>query len=142
MPQKFLNKLKKINKKIFSIILLKWIFTFGSIISGVFINIYVYKNFNSIESVILYNIWLYSFLFIWFSFFGILISKLKIDLKKLFYFSYFNFIVSFLILIFLKNLFLSILFFAFFYWIWMWNYYAAIGFYELRETKEKIRDFY
>jgi len=121
---------------------LKWIFTFWNIITMTFVNIYIYKLFDSFEYVTFYNILLYTSLFIWFSFFWYFIWKFNINIKKLFYLSFLNFLISFLLLFFINSDFYWIIFFTLFYWIWMGNYYCSIQSYEIKDISDKKRDFY
>lgn len=140
--KQIIKKYKKLNLESKSMIYLKWIFTIWNIFAITFINIHIYKIFNNIEYVIYYNLWLYTNVFIGFVFLGYIVWKLNINIKNLFYISYINLFISFIILFSITNNTIAVIVFTIFYWIGMWNYYCATNSYEIKEVKSKNRDFY
>ena len=76
-----------------------WIYGFGSIITGTFVNIYIFKVHNSFIEILFYNVAFFSATFIGFSLFGWIMSILQGNIKNMYYLSYVLFIVSFLFLL-------------------------------------------
>lgn len=133
---------KQLNIKNKSLIYLMWIYFFWHIITWIFINIYVFKLFQNIISVLAYNLVLYSSALIGFSLMGFVISALQKNIKISFFLSYISFMLSFLVLFIFRDAHYMVFLFAFLYGFWFWNYRCAIHTYELKETSQEQRDFY
>lgn len=137
-----IEKLKNLPLSNRSMVYLMWIYEVWSIISGIFISIYVYKLNNSLTDLILYNIFFFLWIFIWFVIFWWFLSILKREIKKIYYISYILFILSFSFIYFFNEISYSIFVFALFYGIWAWCFWLAVHTNELSNIKNNKRDFY
>ena len=139
----FFTKLTTLDKYSKSILYIKFIFIIWTIISLTFVNLYVYKIFNnSIEYLIYYNIFLYTWMFLGFSIFWYIFLTFNFNVKNLFYVSFISLFTSFLFLLFVENDILRILLFIIFNSTWTWVYYSASHAYEIKNIKAKNRDFF
>ena len=142
MFKKFINNFKKLPQSNKSMVYLMWIYWVGSIISGMFINIYVYKINNSIHDAIIYNAIFYTSALVWFSVVWQIMWVLGKDIKNMYYLSYILFILSFLEIFLLKNT----LVWAYIFWIlyafWNGSFWNAVHTQELNNIEDKNRDFY
>jgi len=142
MFKKLLSKFIKLPDSNKSMVYLMWIYWVWWIIWNFFINIFIYQKNNSIEDVIIYNLFFILSTFIWFSILWYLFSLFRKDIKYMYYFSYILFIISFLILFINKELYFFILIFAILYWLWNWMFWCWIHTQELFFVKDKYRDLY
>ncbi|MDD5212944.1 MAG: hypothetical protein PHG82_00745 [Candidatus Gracilibacteria bacterium] len=138
-----LQKFKNIDQNHKSLIFLNWIYTIGSIISGVFTTFYVYKLFgNSIEILLYFLIFYFIIVFIGFSGIGAIFAIYKKDIKNLYYLSYLLFFLSF-ISIFLSNFSIYFIFFYYlFYGLGNGAFRCAVHTQELAHIEDAGRDKY
>lgn len=137
-----LHKLKELPLSNRSMVYLMWIYQVWAIISTIFINIYVFKLNNDILDVILYNILWFFWIFIGFSWFWLIISYLKKEIKNLYYLSYIFSIISFIFIYIFNNLDYSIFIFAVIYGISCWCFWVSLHANELSNINKDKRDFY
>ena len=125
-----------------SMIYLMWIYWAGSIISSMFINIYVFKFNNEIYQVAYYNIIFFTSTLIWFSFVWYIMSILKKDIKNMYYIWYIFFMCSFVILFILQNKLFGTYIFWVLYGLWNWSFRNAVHSQELINIQSDSRYFY
>lgn len=142
MLNHFLQDFKKLPLSNKSMVYLMWIYNFWLIISWIFINIYVFKIFDSIEYVILYNMIQFTWCVIWFFGIWLIMSIFEKNIKNMYYLWYWLFISSF-VLLFLFNWEKNIIFlFWLLFWTWEWAFWNAVHGQELKNIEDKNRDFY
>jgi len=142
MLKKTLKNFKKLPESNKSMVYLMWIYWFWTIVSMIFVNIYIYKLNESLSNLITYNIVFFTTVVIWFTFIWYLMSVFKKNVKNLYYFSYFFLILAFILLLLFWDNLLWIYMFWSFYGFWVWTFRSAIHTYELSNIKDSHRDFY
>ena len=143
MLQKFLTSFNTLPLSNKSMVYLMWIYGFGSIITGTFVNIYIFKVHNSFIEILFYNVAFFSATFIGFSLFGWIMSILQGNIKNMYYLSYVLFIVSFLFLLVYwgYQTWYIYLFWALF-GLWNGSFWNAVHTQELKNISDSDRDFY
>ncbi len=142
MFKKFIQNFNKLPLSNKSMVYLMWIYWVWQLIVNIFINIYIYKINKSLESVIFYNIFFYTFCLIWFSWIWYFMSVFRKDIINMYYISYISFILSFILLFLLNNSIYWIYLFWTIYWFWTWAFWCAVHTQELKNITNKNRDFY
>ena len=142
MFKKFIKDFKDLPKSNKSMVFLMWIYSIWSIVSWLFINIYVFQINKDILDVIYYNLVFFTSTFIWFSVLWYLMSLYRKDIKLLYYVSYILFISSFLSLLLFQTYIFSIFIFGIIYWLWTWTFWCAVHTQELVHIKDNKRDLY
>lgn len=102
MIKSFIQTFDKLPKSNKAMVYLMWIFYAWSLISNIFVNIYVFKINNSLFDSIIYNIIFISSKILWFSWIWYIMSLLKKDIKNMYYVWYIFFILSFILLLIFK----------------------------------------
>ncbi|MDD3302757.1 MAG: hypothetical protein PHN31_04310 [Candidatus Gracilibacteria bacterium] len=138
---KFIKKFKDLSKPSKSMVYLMWIYRIGSIVSSVFINIYVFKFQKNLLDVVFYNGFFLTFCLLGFSGLGLFMAALKRDIRFMYYIAYFLFILAFVI-IFLIGGYLGIFLFAILYGLGNGIFRCAVHTQELSNIKDKSRDLY
>lgn len=133
------NKLPLSNK---SMVYLMWIYWVWELITGIFINIYVFKLYNSFENILIYNMIFFTATFIWFSGLWLLMSVFKKDIKNMYYISYILFILSFLELFVFKWTLFWVYLFSGIFGLWNWIFRCGVHTQELKNILNKNRDFF
>ncbi len=141
MIKKFINDFKKLPKSNKAMIYLMWIYNAGGIVASVFINIYVFSLNKEFLDVIYYNIIFLTTTFIGFSWVWTIMSIYRKNIKNIYYFAYFFYILAFL-LIFIFKWYLWVFLFASIYWLWFWMFRLAVHTQELVNIEDKTRDIY
>lgn len=142
MIKSFIQTFDKLPKSNKAMVYLMWIFYAWSLISNIFVNIYVFKINNSLFDSIIYNIIFISSKILWFSWIWYIMSLLKKDIKNMYYVWYIFFILSFILLLIFKWNIYSTYIFWLFYWLWAWSFRMAVHSQELKNIKNETRDFY
>ncbi len=142
MLKNFINTFNKLPQSNKSMVYLMWIYSVWTIISGIFINIFIYKLQNNFSYNIYYNLVFFTFTFIGFSGTWWIISLFKKDIKNMYYLSYIWFILSFIFLFILKTNLIWIFLFTIIYWLSFWMFWLAVHTQELKNIQDKNRDFY
>lgn len=140
--QAIIQKYSELNKKNKSLIYLMWIYAFGHIITAIFVNIYVFQTFDTVTSVLYYNLILFTATFIGFTPVGFLLSQLQKNVKISFILAYSFFVFAFFLLFFFRNFAPIVFIFSFFYGFAFGSFWCGIHSYELKETSKEQRDFY
>lgn len=140
--QAIIQKYNELNKKNKSLIYLMWIYAFGHIITAIFINIYVFQTFDTVTSVLYYNLILFTATFIGFTPVGFLLSQLQKNVKISFILAYSFFVFAFFLLFFFRNFAPIVFIFSFFYGFAFGSFWCGLHSYELKETSKEQRDFY
>ena len=141
MLKKFIKSFKTLPKSNRAMIYLMWIYSAGTIVSSIFINIYVFSLNKEISDVIIYNLFFTIFTFIGFSGIGVIMSIFQKNIKYMYYIAYILYIFSYLLL-FILDKHIWVYLFAIFYWLWNWAFWCAVHTQELVNIKDKTRDIY
>jgi len=141
MFKKFIEKFLLLPKSNKSMVYLMWIQSIWSLISSIFINIYVFSINKDFIDVIYYNMFFLSSIFIGFSFIWYIMSLLKKNIKNMYYFAYILYIIAFLS-IFIFKWYFAIFSFAIIFWLWYWMFWCAVHSQELINIEDKNRDAY
>lgn len=142
MLKNFHNTFKKLPASNKSMVYLMWVNTITSVVTSIFIWIYIFKLNNAIEDLLIYNLIFFTACLIWFSWIGYLVSEVKKDIKNMYYISYIIFILSFVELFFLNWTILWANLFWVLFGLWFWAFWNAVHTQELKNIEDKNRDFY
>jgi len=142
MFKKFIKNFRELPLSNRSMVYLMWVYWVGNIVSGIFINIYVYKINNSINDAILYNAIFYTSALVWFSVLWQIMWLLWKDIKSMYSISYALFIASFITIFLLKDTLLWAYLFWVLYAFWNGSFWNAVHTQELNNIEDKNRDFY
>lgn len=99
MIKKFSQLFLQLSSSNKALVYLNWSYAFCMNIAATFVGIYVYKINHSFETLILFSLIYFSATLVGFSGAWSLVSKLQINIKYLFYFSYASFIFGYLLLL-------------------------------------------
>ena len=125
-----------------SMVYLMWIYGVWVIITTIFINIYIFQLNDSYVEVIIYNMLFYTSTFLWFSGVGWYMWYKQKDIKNMYYIGYVLFILSFVILFVFSQHTLGVYIFSVIYAFWNGAFWNAVHSQELKNIKDKNRDFY
>lgn len=142
MFSKFIKNFQDLPLSNKSMVYLMWIYGMGGVISGLFVNIFIFKLDQNIVDVISYNLVFFTFSFIGFSLIGYVMSLLKKDIKNMYYISYSLFILGFVYLLFFHNQLVEILLFAMIFGTGNGAFRCAVHSQELVHIADKKRDLY
>ncbi|MDP5039148.1 MAG: MFS transporter [Candidatus Gracilibacteria bacterium] len=138
---KLLDYYKKLDDNYKAMFFIGQTYYIGSLIGGVFVNLFIYKYYGEISGVITLNLMSYLFSILSMFFYSTYISKKGYSIKKLFKVW---FIFSTIAYIFLMLLDKSYVIFVFGFLFGLGNgaYWIAMHSYELNKINKNIRDFY
>lgn len=142
MFQKFIKNFRDLPDSNKSMIYLMWIYSIWWVISGLFVNIFIFKLNQNIVDVIWYNIVSFTFCLVWFSLIWYIVSLLKKDIKNMYYIAYTLFIISFVYLLWFHSTLNEIIVFSIFYWTGNGAFRCAVHSQELVHIADKKRDLY
>lgn len=142
MLSTFLNTFFRLPLSNRSMIYLMWIYSLGGVITGVFLNIYVFKIHSSIEDLIIYNLVFYTASFAWFWLLGWLMSLLIANIRNMYYISYVLFIVAYYVLLAFDGTLSAVYIFGILFGLGNGSFWNAVHTQELKNIENQNRDFY
>lgn len=125
-----------------SMIYLMWIYSLGGVITGVFLNIYVFKIHSSIIDLILYNLIYFTSSFLGFGLLGWMMAQISGNIRNMYYISYVMFIVAYFVLLVFDGTLLAVYLFAILFGFGNGAFWNAVHTQELKNIADKNRDFY
>lgn len=118
------------------------IYYIWSSFSLIFINMLVYKTFQNLESLLIYNIILSISTILWIVWGNIIFPLLKIKIKSLLYYSYGSFLLWFLLLMMFSHYSYITYIFAWIYGFAYGLFRVGLGYYEIKDICHSQRDIY
>lgn len=125
-----------------AMVYIMWLYFFGQVVANVFIGIYIYNISQSFFDIALYNILLFTGAFIFFVWLWLLAWMKKWNIKNFYYWSYFLYILSFIVLLFYWDSVFWVYIFGFIYGWGIWLYYNAVHTQELKNISSWLRNHY
>lgn len=142
MIKDFHSKFKQLPDSTKSMVYIMWLYFFWQVVANVFIWIYIYNIWQSFFDIALYNILLFTWAFIAFVWLWILAWLKKWNIKNFYYWAYWAYIFSFLILLFFWDSVWGVHLFWIIYWAGIGLYYNAVHTQELKNISVWLRNHY
>lgn len=142
MFQKFLINFRQLPSSNISMVYLMWIYHFGAIITNIFSSIYVYRVHESLSTVIVYHIVIFTFTLIGFVGLWVLATIYSWNTKWFFTVAFISYIFALINILFFWETFLWVFLYGALNGLWIWMYWNAIHTQELANVSDNDRDFY